>query len=472
VLTTTFGSALTYTDVRNSPFNNGNDVALQLSPGFQLFSRSGRVRGSAIYSLGLIRRTGREDERRSQVQNNLNANFTAEAVPGWLYVDAVATASQSSLSAFGQQDAPGSIAQDNSNSTELGTLSLTPRISGQLGSFATYDARFQASASNARRSIVGDSTNTTTNLAINSASSGSVFGWGLQATRQRTAFRAGRATVDERAFVRLSLTPSPEVRFALRGGQERSDIDSADSRSTSTTGFDMQWAPNERTQASLTSDRRIFGRSHQVTLSHRLSQSALRFTSTQDSSGGGSASGVGQPLTLYQLYFVLLASEQPDPVLRDQLVRERLLNSAQDPNTVVGGGFVTSAVTLQRRQDLAWSYVGRRLSLSVQGFSSRSSLLDNPSQLPDDGPTVQRGYVSAVSYRLTPTAAASITGSRTMTRATLTRGGTDLKSLALSITEQLGRRTNVSLAARYSVFNSPIQPYRETSLTASLNMRF
>jgi len=42
----------------------------------------------------------------------------------------------------------------------------------------------------------------------------------------------------------------------------------------------------------------------------------------------------------------------------------------------------------------------------------------------------------------------------------------------LSYTEQIGRRTNASLSARYSVFNSTIDPYREAALTASLVMRF
>jgi hypothetical protein len=59
-----------------------------------------------------------------------------------------------------------------------------------------------------------------------------------------------------------------------------------------------------------------------------------------------------------------------------------------------------------------------------------------------------------------------------MTKATSIQGGNDLKSASLTWTEQLGRQASVSLSARYTVFNSATDPYREAALTAALLSRF
>ena len=44
--------------------------------------------------------------------------------------------------------------------------------------------------------------------------------------------------------------------------------------------------------------------------------------------------------------------------------------------------------------------------------------------------------------------------------------------VSLNWTDRLGPRTTVSVSARYSVFNSATDPYRESAVTASLSMRF
>jgi hypothetical protein len=87
-------------------------------------------------------------------------------------------------------------------------------------------------------------------------------------------------------------------------------------------------------------------------------------------------------------------------------------------------------------------------------------------------PLRQSGYSANAAYSLTPTSSLLAAGSRLMTKATPTQPGTDLKSASLTWTEQLGRRTNVSLSGRYTVFNSALDPYREAALTASLLSRF
>ncbi|MBL8307396.1 MAG: hypothetical protein JNM33_11915, partial [Rubrivivax sp.] len=90
-----------------------------------------------------------------------------------------------------------------------------------------------------------------------------------------------------------------------------------------------------------------------------------------------------------------------------------------------------------------------------------------------DGEAVrQRSYTTTVGYRLTPTASLNLAGSRLMTLGTETRRGTDLKSLSLGFADQLSRLVSMTANLRYSVFNSPTDPYREISATAAVSLRF
>lgn len=462
-------TAVAYVETRSAPQDNGQDLSLVLRPTIGYTSRSGRVRGSGNYSLGLVRHT-REGEP-SEVLHDLSARFTAEAIENWFFIDGAATAARSALSAFGEQSVAGSF-QRNDNRTEVASVSLSPYVRGSLADWAQYEARMDARATNTRRSKVGDSTSTGGQVSLNSPSRGALLGWGLLASRDHASFRTQRGIDNERVQASLSVTPDPEFRFTLRGGQETTTASSLERRRTTNTGFDAQWTPNERTLASVSSDKRYFGQSHQFRLSHRLPQSTLSFSSSKTASTSSDPNALGRPITQFDLANAIFQSVIPDEEERRQFVLNFLRAQGIDPTAIVPGGFINGGATLQRRSDLAWSYSGRRMTVTVQGYTSRSSALTIGDEAPADAGIQQKGYTGTVSYRLTPTASAVLTGQRLMTRATSTQPGTDLKSLALSWTDQIGWRTNLSLGLRYSVFNSLTEPYRESSATASLTMRF
>ena len=237
-------------------------------------------------------------------------------------------------------------------------------------------------------------------------------------------------------------------------------------------GVGATWRPTPRTRAQFDTDDRYFGRSYRVLLEHRLASSSVQFSSSRDSSSGSDPSGAGQRVTLYQVFFAQFASIQPDPVLRDLLVLDFLRAQNLDPNAVVSGGFLNSAVTVQERHQLTLSYAGMRMAGSVQAFASNSRVIDAAAATPTGQDTRQWGYLASASYRLTPSASLALTGSRLLTQATATQGGTELKSLSLSLSSQIARRTSASVSARYSVFNSATNPYREAAITASLSQRF
>jgi len=448
---------------------SGGEFVAEVRPGLQLSSRSGRIVGSLNYALGLSYHSRNNDGE--NVQHQLNGSFSAEAIERWMYVDGSASVSQQTVSAFGQQSAIGST-QDNPNRIEVATVSLSPYVRGVFGSAVNYEARYTVNATNGRRSIAADSSGTTGSLSLSSAIGGTALGWGLLGSTQTSSFRAGRETKNDRYSASLSYAPDVDLSFSLRGGQESTDIASASKTTYNNWGVGATWRPTPRTRAQFDTDDRYFGRSYRVLLEHRLASSAVQFSSSRDSSNGSDPSGAGQRVTLYQVFFAQFASIQPDPVLRDLLVLDFLRAQNLDPNIEVSGGFLNTAVTVQQRHQLTVSYAGLRMAASAQAFASNSRVVDAAAATPANQDTRQWGYLANASYRLTPDASLALTGSRLVTQATATQGSTNLKSLSLSLSSQLARRTSASFSVRYSVFTSATDPYREAGITASLSQRF
>jgi uncharacterized protein (PEP-CTERM system associated) len=448
---------------------SGGDLVAELQPGIRLDSRSGRIVGSLSYGMNLVQHTEAFDGER--VQNQLDARLSAEAIERWMYVDATATVTQQAQSAFGVQSASGST-QNNPNRIEVANITLSPYVRGMLGSAVTYEARLTANAINGRRSKTADSTLNSGSISLSSAVPGALVTWGLSAVRQVSEYRVGRRTQNDRATATVAYNPDVDLTLTLRGGQESNDIANIDRRSYNNWGGGLTWRPSPRTRAQFDADERYFGRSYRVVIDHRLASSSIQFSSSRDASNGSGAAGAGQQITLYDALFQLLASDQPDPVLRDQEVRARLLAQGLDPNASVAGGFINTAITVQERHQLTLTYAGRRLGASVQGFISSSKTVDAAALANGDGRIRQQGYVTSASYQLTPSTSVALSGSRLLTKGTDTQAGTELKSLTLSLSSQLARRTSAALSARYSVFNSATAPYREAALVASLSQRF
>ncbi len=470
-VTPSFESGVTYTHRSKAvDGTNGDSLILQLRPGVQLSSRSGRVQGSLSYALGGIYRAGRTDGH--SLENNLSASAKAELVENWMFVDGTASITQQSLSAFGEQTVGGASAS-NANRVEVGNLSLTPYVAGRIGEFAGYKASLTAAATNTRRSLANDSTSTGGSLSLSSLSSGTVFGWGLDGTWQEVDFRQGRTTENGRITASLRIVPDVDWSFALRAGQESTNVGSLDKRTYDNWGASARWTPSPRTSAVLDTDRRYFGNSHKLALEHRMARSSIRISSTRDASNGADSRSVNVPLTLYDLISARIAAQVPDPVLRDQLVRAEIAAiPGADPTQIIGAIPLSTGVTLVRRDDVGFSYSGLRTTFNVVVFSSDSQVLDSAFQAPGDGRVRQWGYTGSAAYKLNPLDAVSLTGSQQRTLGNELRRGNDLKSLSLGWTGQLGRRTSASLSARYTVFNSDTNPYKESSLSGSISLRF
>jgi uncharacterized protein (PEP-CTERM system associated) len=447
---------------------DAGDLTLELRPGFVLSGRSSRLYGSISYGVGLLQRTRRGGGGSDgDVTHNLAAQFSAEAIDRWMYIDGTAAVARQTINPYGLQGVGNSTTAE-ANTTEVGTASLSPYVRGTVGSSTSYEVRLNAAATNARRSSLGDQVTWGGTANLSSNLSGRALGWGLQASSQETDYRAGRNTRNDRWSASLYWLPDPDLNLTLRGGEETTDVGAFERERYSNWGGGITWRPSNRTRLQIDGDERYFGTSYRLALEHRMSQMTVQLSSSRSDNGGQSTR---VPITAFQLRDAQLASTIPDSSLRQQQVFSDLALLGLSPDDVLFSGLVNSAVSITERHDAVASYAGRRISFSVQLFLEKSRVADNPfGNAPE--PVERKGYTANAGYRLGADSSISLAASWLTTLPSATLPGNNLKSLTASFERQLARRTRASFGARYTVFNSSTDPYREAAITARLNHRF
>lgn len=464
-----------YVDTRGRPFSNGREGIVRVSPGLRWTDRTGRIQGSLDYAGDFFTRKGRGTDD-TDYRTTLGARATAEVVPASVFVDANAAITQQAISAFGQQSVGGSV-QQNDNQTEVRSVAVSPRARGSIGTWADYEARFGAGYSTTHGGPAIPASRTSDALfRLASPRGGTRLGWNVSVTQRHVrASGAPGADTAEESRVRAGLTwvATPQLQLSVNAGAESADEGSRAARHRDATGgVGLVWAPTPLTRFLADVEHRSVGNTGRINFVTRGPYTVLSYTLTRDTTFGIDGNAGGTPVTLYQLLFLKYASV-PDPADRDRLIMAEL--AGRDPNQVATVPVIGRAFSLLTRQDLSLAWSGRRLSLTLFGFSSNSRGFGAESfgsLVSTTEPIVQHGYTSTLAYRFTPFTTLSLSGTRRMTFATSAAAGNDLKSAELGLASQIGLRMTGRVTARYTVFNSTTEPYREAALSTSLTLRF
>ena len=454
------------------------DLVTEVSPELRLSSNAGRIKGFFDYTLhGLVYA---RHSSANTFQQSLSAAGVAEAVENWAFVDASASISQQNISALGTQSADTSLI--NPNRTEVASLRVSPYLRGRLGNFANYEARLAWQTTKTKDSTA-DSSSTAGSVRVSSDTAFSRLGWAFDYSHQTVDFAETASTQSDRLTGTLLFAATPELRFSVKAGQETNDLVSLNKERYDTWGAGVAWSPSERTRIEADYQHRFFGSSNSVRIEHRMPRSVWSYTDTRDVSsdagGGGNGSGNGNgntARTVFDLLFSQFASIAPDPIQRAALVDAFLLSNGLSRTTLASGGFLTSAVSVQRRQDLSFALLGVRSTVIVSAFRNDARRLDAASTVADDlsnGNVLrQQGFSVNLSHRLTPLSALSVAATLTKTSATVGAQSTELKSLIATFTSRLREHADLSVSARRASFNSDISPYTENAVTANLRVQF
>jgi len=473
------GVSLTWTDnLKLSETEKDAALITTVSPGLSMVSNSGSVRGSLDYSLNGIAYL--KSSQGSQLQNSLTANGQAEIIPGTFYVDAQANIGQQSQSAFGLQATPtlgsqGAVATlGNPNQHESGTLNASPSLRGQLGGFASFDLRGNFSITEVRGSSLGDSRGTGATLRVAQLAPGAL-GWYATASTQRVRPDAAPSNSSSSMIAGLNYRPDPDWSFSGNAGRERNDYLSGGGNSQQgfTGGVSAQWTPTPRTRVNADWQRHQYGNSHGLTLEHRMAHAVVSLSDMRNVMLGNTGA-TGGVRTVYDLYFLMYASVEPDPIKRDALVRALLLSQGLSPDAPLSLGFLSSGPSELRNQMLSFALQGVRTNLTATVARAVTTRLgDNLNQgdLATNARIEQRSYTLSGSYQLTPVSSLSLTGSRQQSIGDPGTPGARITSLALNWTGRLGARISLQLGSRHSRFEG-VTSYAENAVYANLTQQF
>lgn len=471
----------TLTDnVRLSSVGQQSDLITEISPGIRIIVDGARVKGYFDYALNAI--SYAKNSSRSHTQNALNTFGTLEAVDNWAFIDFSGSISQQAVSAFGTQSIDNTSV--NANRSEVSNYRLSPYLRGRLGNIANYEARYSRAVTDSDAAIASRITTVDSAIRLTGDSPFTTLGWSADASQQRVDFSAGRSSEADRFGLGLSYRITPQLSVSANAGREANNYISFDKRSYSTSGFGVNWSPSERTRLSVSRDRRFFGNAHSLSFEHRTPLTAWKFTDSKDVLTTPTQLGIASRGTIFDLLQSQFASIQPDPVLRAQLVSVFLQATGISPGTPVVSSFLTSAVSLQRRQDLLFALLGVRDTITFIATRSESSRLDTVSRAVDDFTRSsfirQRGFSVNYAHRLTPDYSLGVLASQQKTSGVdslqniagvNSLQNTTLRALNVNVTGKLGKQTAVSVGLRRVVARGA-SPYDETAVLGSLTVQF
>lgn len=410
----------------------------EIAPGIRVTKDGGHLKGYFDYSLNGIAYA--QSSLPNHSQNALNTFGTLEAVDNWAYLDFNGVISQQSISAFGTPSS--STSSINANRTEVSSYRLSPYLRGNLGAVASYEARVSRAVVRGDATAASGVSTTDGSVNVNGSSAFRNLGWSADASQQNIEYSAGRPTESGLMNLGLTYAITPQFSVLANAGREISNYTSIDKQSYDIGSFGVSWLPSERTRLTASQGHRSFGETHSLVFEHRTALTVWRFTDSQDVSAAPSQTGL-------------------------------LANNA-NPAAPVISGFLSSAVSLQRRQDLSFTLLGVRDTITLIATSSENRRLDTISTAVDDLTTAevrQLGFSVNYLHRLTPDYSLGVFASQQRTWGLLSLQDANLYFLNLSLTGKTGKNSSASLGLRRAVYSSAT-PYDETALSINLIVQF
>ncbi|HLO95548.1 MAG TPA: TIGR03016 family PEP-CTERM system-associated outer membrane protein [Burkholderiaceae bacterium] len=454
--------------------SHSQDAALvtTLAPGLSLRARGLELNGSLDYSLnGSYYLKSPEPDR---IYHRLNSQLRWAPADGSIFVQALGSITEQSRSVLGPRSVDPSLA--NANATQVANLSVMPGVRLRLGDAVIMESQVNFVLNRAKDTNLGDYSGYAAGAVLRPSRGGAVLGWQVMADVQSNEPRVGRSVASDRLIGMLIYRPDPDWQAGVNFGTDANNYTSESKERKAAYGIQLAWKPSPRTSAELAADRRSYGSTHSLAFEYRLPRLSLRFSDVQQVAPPGVQGGLGTR-TNYDLLFQMLASLEPDPEKRKELVVATLKASGLSPDAISTAGFLSSAVSLSRSRQVAALWQGARTTVSLS-LAHTSNLRLGAVSVPGDdfglaGRITQQGAVLALSHRLTPMSNLSLgyTDQRTRTeRGTV--GSTHLRSLSAALSMRLAQSRTVSLSVRRAEMESPLQPYVENAVTGTLQQLF
>ena len=453
--------------------NPQSEQITEITPGIRINIAGAKLKTYFDLGLSQVIYAQGTSANRTEIQNALNTFGTFEAVDNWAFVDFSGTISQQSVSAFGTQSADNTSV--NANQAEVSNYRISPYVRGRLGHMADYEARYSRSTSSSDSAAASDVDTADTFVKLSGNTAFRSLGWSADASRQTVSYSAGRTTEADRANLGLSYTLTPQLNVFASGGRESNNFVALDKESSATNTVGLNWVPSETTKLLLSRSKRPFGDAHNLSFEHRSARTVWRYTDSKDVTATPNQTGLASIGSTYDLLFSQFASIEPDPIARAALVNAYLQAYRINPSATVVSNFLSSALSVQRRQDLSFALLGLRDTITFIATRTESNRLDTVSTALDDlanaSQVRQAGLSINYAHRLTPDYSLGVLWSQQKTSSDSNIQDTRQRAVNVSVSGRLGKRASAVVGVRH-VVSDGLSSYSETAVTGNLNVQF
>jgi uncharacterized protein (PEP-CTERM system associated) len=476
----------TYTDnvgLQSDDFAHGQFVS-EAAPGFVLTGNSRRLKLDASGQARTFSYLG-GDRPANLASNELRyrAQAQSELVDELFYLDASASQSRQSVSAFGQVFGN---SYSNANQANLRTWSISPYLHHRFGTSADMTMRFTRDSVKGATGIgFGDSTASTRSVDLVSGPRFDKLGWNLNYSRRDENNTVSGQSRVENSLAGVTWQAIRYLALTANAGYETYDyLALGDRTSGRRWSGGVIWAPSNRTRVQASYGRRYFGKTGSLDASFRTRHTVWTAVYSDDVTNARSQLLLPAAIDTAAMLDRMFTNAYPDPVARQQAVQAYMVAAGLPPSLFHNVNFLSNrfvrakrlqgAATLRgARSDLTLSvYRDERNALSLQ--QSDSVLLGNRLATLNDN-VRQKGVTVNYAYRLSPrtTAQAGVNVYRALSLDTDTVN--NVRQLSLSATHALSAKARGSLELRHTRGNTGFfnnAPYHENAIVAALNVKF
>ncbi len=446
------------------------DAITRATAGLAVTANTGSVKGFLDYSLSGVGYLRHSD--RNSIQNSLSSRLTAEIDPGRAGLDVAANISRSAISAFGAQPNAGLGVQDNV--TEIRTLRVAPRLLGPLGPNLRYNANLALSATDAKDTSAGDVTAATLGVHLEPVARGRLS-WVADATAQRTDYKAGNSSSNERLTIGSHLTLDDiDTEVTGSAGVEYATILTGARQRYSNWGVGLAWAPNNRTRVSAKYDDRFFGPSRNLAVDHRTALTSWHFSKSRSLTAPGAQAETSGRGTAFDLLFTQFASALPDPTQRTEFVNAYLQSRGINP--VASPDFLRSSITIDEVDELAVAYRAVRSVAVLTLMNSKSTRLGVQPGIADDLSSSAAVYLKSIgldlTHQLTPDSSVGLQLNRVRGSGTNLAQNTLQRRLGGRYSLRAYRTVDLAVGLSRTLYDKFQSSYGESAIVVTLGYRF
>jgi uncharacterized protein (PEP-CTERM system associated) len=462
----------TWTD--NLSLENGNRKSgwiTEVSPGIIVRSGSGRIKGNLNYSLNMLDYS--VDKNKNSLQNSLNSSVNIEAIDKHAFFDVTGVISQQTISAFSVQNS--NLSNINSNKTEVSTYSFSPYYRGSISNIIDYEARYSLATTQAKKASNFSSDTRSASVNLNGDDFFGKLSWSLGLNRQIVSRDTMSDTKADRLTISIKYPVINTLVISASGGREIQNYTSTGTKGSWTSGIGLNWSVSEMTKISTNIENNPLGKMHSFNFEHRTPRTSWRISDVKSvsMSNGQSTSNFGSN---YDLLFSQFSSIEPDPIKRAQLVNNYLQTYGINQNSTAVNGYLTSATSLQRSQNISFALLGLRDTITFTASRSTGKSIAASTYLADDfvnsSSIRQSGFTAAYTHRLTTDTVLSNQISIQKTHGELDSQTSNVRSANISASTRVGIKAYLTVSARHSISSSGSFPYKETAITSNLTLQF